>query len=369
MSQRSRFSLSTLAVTGASLLLLAPFARADEASPPGPHLMPAWAGRLALTAEPGVAFPLTEPQSQLFDTGGGGTLKVLWSLSRHMRVGPSATFILLPSELSGDESGRAWAFGGSLRLQRPHASAEVGALRAISPWVDADALYVRTGGLDRAGFAAAAGLAIPIGAARAFWVGPFVRYFQILQFERTGFDNRDAKILSVGISLEVGSGVRRACSDRDGDGVGDGQDRCPDVAGPSESWGCPPYEKVVVKPDMLELKEKLYFAWDQAVIEEASFPVLDEVAQALKDNAGFRVQVEGHASSEGGDEHNQTLSERRAEAVLDYLVARGIAKERLVSKGFSSSVPAASNVTEAGREQNRRVEFVVHFIILDDRSK
>ncbi len=84
---------------------------------------------------------------------------------------------------------------------------------------------------------------------------------------------------------------------------------------------------------------------------------------------GFRVQIEGHASSEGGDDHNQTLSEKRAEAVLDYLVAHGIAKERLVSKGFSSSVPVATNLTEAGREQNRRVEFVVHFIILNDGSK
>jgi outer membrane protein OmpA-like peptidoglycan-associated protein len=50
-------------------------------------------------------------------------------------------------------------------------------------------------------------------------------------------------------------------------------------------------------------------------------------------------------------------------------VARGVAKERLISKGFSSSVPVASNVTEAGREQNRRVEFIVHFIIVNDGSK
>src|SRR5208283_2533829 len=99
-------------------------------------------------------------------------------------------------------------------------------------------------------------------------------------------------------------------------------------------------------------------------LEDASFPVLDEVVQALKDNKSFRVQVEGHASSEGGDEHNQTLSEKRAEAVLDYLVAHGIEKERLVSKGFGSSVPADTNTTEAGREKNRRVEFVVYFIIL-----
>jgi OOP family OmpA-OmpF porin len=136
-----------------------------------------------------------------------------------------------------------------------------------------------------------------------------------------------------------------------------------------DNWGCPPYKKIVVKKDKLELKEKLYFAWDQAVLQEVSFPVLDEVVQALKDNKGFRVQVEGHASSEGGDDHNQTLSEQRAAAVLNYLTTNGIDKDRLVSKGFGSSVPLDTNGTIAGRENNRRVEFVVYFTILNDGSK
>ena len=99
-----------------------------------------------------------------------------------------------------------------------------------------------------------------------------------------------------------------------------------------DNWGCRQYEKIVVKPDKLELKEKLYFGWDQATLQEVSHPVLDEVVQALKENKDFRVQVEGHSSSDGTDEHNQTLSEQRAQAVLDYLVAHGVAKERLVSK-------------------------------------
>jgi outer membrane protein OmpA-like peptidoglycan-associated protein len=146
-------------------------------------------------------------------------------------------------------------------------------------------------------------------------------------------------------------------------------DRCPDVAGPTDNWGCPTYKKIVVQRDKIELKEKIQFAWNQAVLQEVSYPVLDEVAQALKDNKGFRVQVEGHASSEGLDDHNQTLSEQRAAAVLDYLVAHGIAKDRVVSKGFGSSVPVDTNTTIAGREANRRVEFVVNFIILDTGSK
>jgi len=371
MNRRSPMTLSaTAAMTGVALLLLhVPFARAAEGD-----ILPARPGEFALKVEPGIAFALTEPQSQLFGVGGSGTIKALWSLNEYLDLGPSVTFVALPAEVSEADSGTAWAIGGGLRLKRPHSSPGDGAFSAMSPWVDADALYVRTGDLDRFGFAVGAGLSVPLGASRAVWIGPFVRYFQIVQGERAGYDNRDARLLSVGLSLELGSGIRReggavACPDRDQDGVCDDVDRCPEVAGLSDNWGCPPYKKLVVGPKKLELKEKIQFLWDDSVIQTVSYPVLDEVVQALEDNRGFRVQIEGHASSEGGDEHNQTLSERRAEAVLDYLVAHGIGKERLVSKGFSSSVPIASNVTEAGREANRRVEFVVHLIILNDGSK
>ena len=159
-----------------------------------------------------------------------------------------------------------------------------------------------------------------------------------------------------------------SCPDNDGDGIPDTIDRCPDVRGEMESWGCPHYDRIVVRPDKLELKEKLYFAWDQAKIEDASFPVLDEVVRALNDNKSFHVQIEGNADSSGAAEHNQTLSEKRAQAVLDYLVAHGVAKERLGSRGLSSSKPLDTNATAAGRENNRRVEFVVRFVIVNPGS-
>jgi outer membrane protein OmpA-like peptidoglycan-associated protein len=385
MHLRSRLSLQAkTALAGAALLLCTQLAQASEAETSGDRPLPAKMGDFALKVEPGVALPLTNPQSRLFKTGGGETIKALWVINAYMDIGPSATFLALPSETSGAEAGTAWTFGGSLRLRLPRNAPDT--FLAISPWVDADALYVRTGGLNRPGFAAAAGVSVPIGKARVFWIGPFARYFQILQHERSNFDNNDAKILSLGVSLEVGLGVEREravaaadvrtvntetlfCPDRDHDGVPDNVDHCPDVAGPMDNWGCPAYKKIVVRRDKLELKEKLYFAWDQATLQEVSFPVMDEVVQALNDNKGFRVQVEGHASSEGGDDHNQTLSEQRAEAVLNYLVTHGIDKDRLASKGFGSSVPLDTNETIAGRENNRRVEFVVYFTILNEGSK
>jgi outer membrane protein OmpA-like peptidoglycan-associated protein len=388
MNQRLPLALAATATTSAALLLLAPCVYAAEYNATGQARISAEAGDFSLKVEPGVAFPLTKPQSDIFGIGGSESIKALWALTPYLDIGPSATFVSLDAEQAG-EAGNAWAFGGGLQLKRPHDAPDDDAMFAISPWLDVDALYVRTGDLNRAGFAAAVGLAVPVNDARSFWIGPFARYFQILEGSRATFDSNDAKILSLGISLEWGSGVRRqalvaapeqfrplsdtpavfACPDRDTDGILDNVDQCPDVAGPLENRGCRTYQKIVVSKEKLELKERLYFAWNQATLQEVSYPVLDEVVLALKENKNFRVQVEGHTSSEGGNDHNQTLSEQRASAVLDYLVAHGIDKSRLVSKGFASSVPTDTNTTAEGRDNNRRVEFVVNFIILDEGTK
>lgn len=337
--------------------------------------------------EPGVTLPLTAPQSELYRPGFGQSLKLLFGVTPFLDIGPSTQVIVLQPAHDGEESGAAWTVGGGARFKWPYDST---AAFGLSPWLDLDGMYVNTGGLHRPGFDVAAGVSLPLDDARTLRVGPFVRYTHIVQIDRADADNRDAKLLTFGVGVEFGNGVarvadvddapadvthetvrdvtREVCSDRDDDKVPDTVDRCPDVKGVSDAWGCPPYEKIIVQKDKLELKEKLYFAWDAATLEPASFAVLDEVVQALQDNRGFRVQVEGHTDSTGGDGHNQTLSEQRAAAVLDYLVAHGVAPDRLVSKGFASSVPTDTNSTVEGRENNRRVEFVVSFIILDKAS-
>jgi outer membrane protein OmpA-like peptidoglycan-associated protein len=341
---------------------------------------------LTLRLEPGMALALTSPQSGRTDAGFGQTIKLGLGLTPSLQIGPSATFTTLPAVEEMDDAGTSWSFGGGLRLMRPHdAAPNRRGFSAASPWLDADALYVRTGDLDRPGFAAGVGLAVPIDARRRLWLGPYVRYFHIVQGDRDGFDNRDAKLLTFGLSLEVGAGLQRQTirtvaavaaveppvapaqlsPDRDGDGVSDADDRCPDVMGTVTQAGCPPYEQVVVSPDKIEVKQKIAFEWSSSRLTPESHVALDEVARAMRDNPAFRFEVEGHASSEGEESVNQPLSEQRASAVVQYLVAHGIANDRLASRGFSSSVPISTNATAAGRQSNRRVEFVVHFLIVN----
>ncbi len=130
----------------------------------------------------------------------------------------------------------------------------------------------------------------------------------------------------------------------------------------------PPPAVIVIAPEKLELSQKVQFAYDSARIDSTSRRALDSVVAALQAHQAFSVEIEGHASAEGKDRHNQELSERRAQAVFDYLVHHGVAAERLTSRGFSSSQPVESDDTSSGREANRRVEFVVHVIISNERS-
>jgi outer membrane protein OmpA-like peptidoglycan-associated protein len=101
------------------------------------------------------------------------------------------------------------------------------------------------------------------------------------------------------------------------------------------------------------------FDFDRADIRPDSRPILDQAVAILHENPGVLVVAEGHTDALGSEEYNEALSIRRAEAVFRYLVNRGIAPERLRVEGFGESRPVATNDTEVGRAQNRRVELRV----------
>lgn len=100
------------------------------------------------------------------------------------------------------------------------------------------------------------------------------------------------------------------------------------------------------------------FDTGRATLKPGADRDMDRLAQALKDNANTRVIIEGHTDSVGGEEYNQALSERRAEAVATALRERGVSPDRYEVRGLGKEFPVASNATAEGRQQNRRVEVV-----------
>jgi outer membrane protein OmpA-like peptidoglycan-associated protein len=100
------------------------------------------------------------------------------------------------------------------------------------------------------------------------------------------------------------------------------------------------------------------FDTGRATLKPGADRDLDRLATALKHNPNMRVMIEGHTDSVGGDDYNQALSERRAEAVADALRMRGVPENRYEVRGLGKAYPVASNDTQAGRQQNRRVEIV-----------
>ena len=143
--------------------------------------------------------------------------------------------------------------------------------------------------------------------------------------------------------------------DSDGDGVIDDDDQCPGTpAGVAvEANGCP---KV---GETLMTLEGVNFAFDSDELTYESQAKLDEAVATLNANSLVNVQVVGHTDSRGSESYNQSLSERRAAAVVDYLTNNGVSGSRLSSAGMGESQPVADNSTEDGRYQNRRVELVV----------
>ena len=155
-------------------------------------------------------------------------------------------------------------------------------------------------------------------------------------------------------------------TDADGDGISDSKDKCPDRPetrnGIDDEDGCPDTrtKDVEVTTQAIRIKKSVYFAQDADTILPNSFAILDSVVEVLKDNPFIsRVRVEGHTDSEGTEEFNLDLSQRRAESVMRYLVEKGVAADRLEAKGYGEGAPIAPNVTPYGRAKNRRVEFKI----------
>lgn len=143
--------------------------------------------------------------------------------------------------------------------------------------------------------------------------------------------------------------------DSDGDGVIDPNDQCPGTpAGVKvNAVGCPEVGETLVS------LEGVNFETNSARIMTESEAILDNAVKALNDNSMVHVRVEGHTDSRGSAEYNRQLSERRANAVVGYLVSKGIDGSRLSAIGYGESAPVAPNDTPENMYKNRRVDLVV----------
>jgi OOP family OmpA-OmpF porin len=143
--------------------------------------------------------------------------------------------------------------------------------------------------------------------------------------------------------------------DADGDGVVDPLDRCPDTPPGTvvDEHGCP---RVAGATGELRIQGTVLFDFDRAEIRTDAAALLDAVASRLKADPGLRVVLVGHADAIGSEAYNQRLSERRAAAVFDALLARGASAGQLSTLGKGESEPAAPNDSPENRALNRRVE-------------
>jgi OOP family OmpA-OmpF porin len=140
--------------------------------------------------------------------------------------------------------------------------------------------------------------------------------------------------------------------DSDGDGVPDYLDECPDTP-----KGAKVNEKGCWVLAGVELKTgNVLFDTGKWDIKAQAYPILDEALAILKKQPTLKVEVQGHTDNVGARAYNQKLSERRAKAVMEYFIDKGIEPERLSAAGYGFSRPTASNDTREGRTLNRRVE-------------
>ena len=115
--------------------------------------------------------------------------------------------------------------------------------------------------------------------------------------------------------------------------------------------------KAMRENDISVRLNNIFFDFDQAILKSESYPELDRLASILKKNPDAKAEIGGHTDNKGTHQYNLNLSKKRTQAVVDYLVSQGCNGSNLTAKGYAETVPIASNDTEEGRAQNRRVEF------------
>lgn len=152
--------------------------------------------------------------------------------------------------------------------------------------------------------------------------------------------------------------------DSDFDGIVDAEDQCPNEPETRNLYrdddGCPDGVPIRVTKDAIEISEKIFFELDKAVIKPESYELVRAIARVMNSAPQIKlVEIGGHTDSQGKAKYNLELSERRAAAVVDFLVGEGVEADRLVAKGYGLTRPLVDEETQEAYAKNRRVEFLI----------
>lgn len=137
----------------------------------------------------------------------------------------------------------------------------------------------------------------------------------------------------------------------------------------SENFNIPPstdYQEITKDVELKKIAigtkivlNNIFFDFDAATLRDESTAELERLLKLLNDVPNLKIEIGGHTDSKGADDYNLKLSDRRAQAVVKYLIGKGISSSRLQSKGYGETKPVATNDTDEGRQLNRRTEFEI----------
>jgi outer membrane protein OmpA-like peptidoglycan-associated protein len=152
--------------------------------------------------------------------------------------------------------------------------------------------------------------------------------------------------------------------DNDKDGIPDREDLCPNepetVNGYADEDGCPDAEQIRVLGDKIVLDDRVHFMVNSHIIQGVSWPLLERLARLISQHPEYiHIEVQGHADERGPDWFNEKLSQDRANSVMEFLIARGLNRDRLSARGFGTSKPLVEKTSEYAWFMNRRVAFEI----------
>jgi outer membrane protein OmpA-like peptidoglycan-associated protein len=147
--------------------------------------------------------------------------------------------------------------------------------------------------------------------------------------------------------------------DTDSDGIFNHLDRCPTIKGDISNFGCPINPMAKLEKQVTEIANEVNFVTNKADLLVASKSKLNELIVLLLENPDLKIIISGHTDDVGTEEFNFTLSEKRAQSVLDYLAEKGISKLRMTSLAYGEQQLKQVGISEDSRFKNRRVEIKI----------